>query len=199
MPPLPGEVILGSSSPRRRHILSSLLPFDTASPPVDETPLPGENPESYTLRMAREKSHSLALNYPSSTLLITGDTTVALNDEILGKPETKEEAERMLLKLSGRNHRVISALHLRLGSIVDCGDIEITHVTFRGYSMDTVLAYMGKVDVMDKAGAYALQEYGHMLVAGIEGSATNVIGFPLRLFFRLMTQTGLADLLIHHF
>jgi septum formation protein len=124
---------------------------------------------------------------------------VTIDDLILGKPDSLQEAVDILSLLSGREHRVITAITLcikKSGSINECTAMESTSVLFKELGMEKINQYIKLVDCMDKAGAYAVQEHGDMLVESITGSITNVIGFPLRLFFSLLSRNNAMKLLL---
>ncbi len=197
------KVILGSSSPRRQIILKELFPALTIiTPDSDEKRLQNEFPVPYAVRISIEKADSILPfleNIPEPSLAITCDTIVSINDEILGKPVDYRNAIDMLNTLAGKTHQVISALTL-ISTMPDkkqiiLTDHEITGVTFKTLSMDDIEKYLGLITYLDKAGSYAFQEFGHMVVSRFQGSATNIIGFPLRLFFAMMHRIGREALL----
>ena len=193
------EVILGSASPRRRQILSGILPhLKSLSPDVDERPGENENPFDYTLRMALEKSRSLQDQLPKERdlLLITSDTTVTADSLILGKPEHIRQAREYLALLSGREHSVVTALNLAWrndDAWSESTGLEETLVRFRVLTDRIIDTYLSLIEWSDKAGGYAIQEEGHQIIDSIEGSLTNVIGFPLRRFFAMTADQGLAE------
>ncbi|MFH1135211.1 MAG: Maf family protein [Pseudomonadota bacterium] len=172
--------ILASSSPRRKELLDQAgLEFQVIPAEVDEAALEGETPEAYVRRLARTKAEKIGRGF-SERLILAADTIVVLESEIMGKPEDREDAARMLTKLSGRVHRVITAYCLfrpDLNRMVE--DQESTLVEFRKLSPAEIRGYIGSGEPMDKAGAYAIQGGGGSLTRRIEGSYTNVIGLPL--------------------
>ncbi|MBN2160485.1 MAG: septum formation protein Maf [Spirochaetes bacterium] len=194
------NIILGSTSPRRKKILCGLVDsFSVVPPSADETYLPPESPEAFAARVSGKKCMSIvdsgaAGNRP--TLVITSDTIVTIDGRVIGKPADFEDAVRMISFLNGRTHRVITALTLLAldegGSGVPLTRCETTEVTFRKLSRDGITRYLGAIDYRDKAGSYAFQERGEMIIEGHRGSATNIIGFPLRLFFSMTAEMGIT-------
>ncbi len=200
------RVILGSSSPRRRELLRGIFEdFSVMSPDADETPHSGELPEAYAARVAADKMCSLIpllTAVTESTLVITCDTIVTIDGAIIGKPSGFDDALAILGRLSGRTHQVISGLSLALrcadGSVAGGGTegfatatgIERSEITFKALDREALAAYLGRIEYMDKAGAYAAQEHGGLIIERIEGSVSNVIGFPLRLFYRMLVESG---------
>lgn len=198
------RIILGSGSPRRREILESLgLSLTVITPDVDESRHVDEPPESYVLRILSEKNFFIAekTHYYGSRLLITADTIVTIDGLILGKPVSRDDALSMLARLSGRTHCVITGLSL---TVVNNGAPEIhtalehTMVTFRRLDDRGIGRYLDATEYMDKAGAYAIQQNGDMIVQTVAGSMTNVIGFPLRLFYAMLVESGLEHILTPH-
>ncbi len=194
--------ILGSASPRRRDILREFFdPIEIVHPSIDESVYPGETPESFVSRISGEKMNSVLsqISYTENFTAVTSDTIVAIDNLILGKPESLSSAVDMLKLLSGREHRVLTGLSLYTGNAEDgkeLSGLESTSVFFKNLDSGTINRYLSIVDYSDKAGSYAIQEYGDMLVESINGSVTNVIGFPLRLFFSLLQKGNLSSLLL---
>jgi len=194
------KIILASSSPRRKELLGSLSDnFQIIVPDIDERLAPGEAPLDYATRIAREKADSVATMYSSATdgrcLIIASDTIVTIDGEIIGKPGSREEAVSILTRLGGRTHEVITAICLRVmdgSGGHSCVEAERTSVTFRKLDPSVIDEYLSRIQYHDKAGGYALQEYGDMIIEKVEGSVSNVIGFPLRLFYRLLDRCGIA-------
>jgi septum formation protein len=182
-------VVLGSASPRRRDLLAQLgLEFDVVSPDVDETPVGREDPVAYVRRLAVAKS--AAIEAPGAdTLVITADTTVDLGGDILGKPADAAEAAAMLRRLSARTHRVHTGVALRLGEHV-ITDVVTSLVTFVPLTAATIEWYVGTGEPLDKAGAYAIQGAGAVLVQRVRGSVSNVVGLPLHSVVRMAGELG---------
>ena len=171
---------LASASPRRRELLERFgLRFAVHPARLDERLLPGEAPEAHVTRLARAKAEAARRDFPRA-VLIGGDTVVVLDGEVLGKPRDRGEGEAMLRRLSGRAHRVLSAYHLlEAPSGQSLERIVETRVTFRELPAAWIAWYAGLPEMLDKAGAYAIQGVGGAMVTRIEGSYTNVVGFPV--------------------
>lgn len=169
------KLILASGSPRRREILTMAgYTFSVISPDAEE--LSDGVPEILTVENSRLKAHA-ALKAVSG-VIICADTVVALNGEILGKPHTKENAEKMLSSLSGNTHSVITGYTVTDGEKTVSG-FEETKVTMRKIPADEIKAYVEKCSPLDKAGAYGIQEAAGMFVSSLCGDYYNVVGLPL--------------------
>lgn len=193
-------IVLGSTSPRRQELMGHYFPaFQICAPHINEDSLPGESSLEYATRISENKTAELIgrLSTSEDYLLITGDTIVSLDGSIIGKPADRNNALEILRTLRGRTHEVISALTLTYNNhqAKTITDREITRVTFKNLSDDQLKEYLDRIEYLDKAGAYAIQEHGDFIVEEIFGSLTNVIGFPLRLFFRLMSSLNLLDIM----
>jgi septum formation protein len=185
------RLVLASASPRRRELLGQLgITFEVSAADIDETPRPGEAAGAYVLRLAREKARAVALRHPDAWVL-AADTTVALDDALLGKPRDADEARDMLGRLSGRTHEVHTGVALT-GSGAEHATQVSTRVTFRALSPGEIAWYAGTGEPLDKAGSYAMQGKGGFLVAAVEGSPTNVIGLPLGETLELLARAGVA-------
>ena len=185
------RLILASSSPRRAFFLKQLgYRFRKVAPEVDETPRNNEGPRQYVRRLAIEKAMAVAHRHRDSWVL-AADTTVVVKDRLLGKPEDAKTARQMLRQLSGRRHRVLSAVAItHLSRSIAAHTISSTRVDFRGLSEKEIRWYVDTEEPLDKAGAYAIQGNGGYFVSRIEGSYSNVIGFPLEAFYELQQATG---------
>lgn len=182
-------LVLASASPRRRELLSQLdIRFTVSAADIDETPQAGEAAEAYVGRLAREKARVVASRHPGAWVL-AADTTVALGAELLGKPRDAEEAQAMLTRLSGRTHDVYTGVALA-GRHEETLVVR-TRVTFRSLSPGEMSWYANSGEPLDKAGAYAIQGKGGFLVAGVEGSPSNVVGLPLGETVALLERAGL--------
>jgi len=195
------KVFLGSASPRRKDILSLFVKdFEILKPSADESVLDGESPEFYSMRIGIEKCLAcLSSIKDNEFLLITSDTIVALDDIILGKPKDKADAIKTLQMLSGKTHRVISSLTLHYSensSYRRDTQIETTSVKFKSLSSSDIETYMNNVNCMDKAGSYAIQEMGSLIIDSISGSHSSVVGFPSGLFFRMLAEMNIAGRLL---
>ena len=176
---------LASSSPRRRQLLEMVgIPVRVVSPDIPEVRRPTETPVDYVERLAREKA--LAVR---GRLVLGADTTVVVRDEVLEKPVDAVDALRMLRKLQGRTHQVVTSVALVAGERVHQAT-DVTNVTFRRMSDELLEAYVATGEPMDKAGAYGIQGYGAALVERIEGDFFSVMGLPLRLVLWLLEEAG---------
>lgn len=174
------RLILASESPRRRELLSTVgVPFRVLPSGVDETPRPGEPPARFARRASRDKGKWVAARYPGAFVL-SADTIVVADGRILGKPRDRAEARRMLSYLAGREHRVYTSVCLLCAAkgYEDTGT-EVTRVRFRALTPAEVAAYARTGEGDDKAGAYAAQGAGMLLIARVAGSFTNVVGLPM--------------------
>lgn len=183
------KLILGSGSPRRKELLAQIgVVADAVRPPeIDETPLKGELPRPYCVRLAREKS--LAVEAGGDDVILCGDTTVALGRRILGKPEDAGQAAEFLHMLSGRRHRVITAIAVRRGDKVWQKDV-VTQVKMKSLSDEEVNWYLSTGDWQGKAGGYGIQGPAGALIPWISGSFTAVVGLPLAETAALLRSAG---------
>ena len=183
------RLILGSGSPRRRELLAQIgvVPDDIRPPDINETPLKGESPRVYCMRMAVEKA--AAIRAGVDDLVLCADTTVAAGRRILGKPEDEAEAAQFLYLLSGRRHRVITAVALKLGDRLWRRDV-VNHVKFKRLSDEDVSAYLRSGEWRGKAGGYAIQGIGGAFIPWISGSFTGIVGLPLAETAGLLTGAG---------
>lgn len=183
------RLILGSGSPRRRELLAHIgVVADEIRPPdIDETPLKSELPRPYCIRMAREKA--LAVPAEPGDIVLSADTTVALGRRILGKPENAAEAAEFLLAMSGRRHKVITAVALRRGDRIWEKDV-VTTVKMKRLSDEELNAYLATNDWQGKAGAYGIQGPAGALFPWIQGSFTAVVGLPLAETAGLLRAAG---------
>jgi septum formation protein len=179
------RLVLASASPRRSELLRQFgVPFDIRPADIDETVRPDEDPVRYVRRLSIEKAAAVVR---PADIVIAADTTVEIDGQILGKPADDTEARRMLTLLSAATHRVHTGVTIRLG------DDELSHcvtteVTFVDLSPAAVDWYVSTGESFDKAGGYALQGVGGVLVAQICGSVSNVIGLPLAETVALLHQ-----------
>ena len=174
------KLILASLSPRRRELLSRLpYPFEVHSAPTKEFS-DGELPaEELPLRNAENKARAVAERFPDAVVL-GADTVIVFDRRIIGKPRDAEDAFRTLSLLSGRTHEVVTGIALlRRGDGLRRVWSEKSSVTFKTLDPDTIKEYMRCVNVLDKAGSYALQEHGDLIVSGVTGDPDNVVGLPL--------------------
>jgi septum formation protein len=183
------RLILGSGSPRRKELLAQIGVFadDIRPPDIDETPLKGELPRPYCQRMARQKA--AAVQAGPDELVLCADTTVALGRRILGKPENAGQAAEFLLALSGRRHRVITAVALRLGGRHWLRDV-VTTVQMKRLSDTELNGYLATNDWQGKAGGYAIQGPAGAFIPWINGSFTGVVGLPVAETAALLQAAG---------
>ncbi len=186
-----GEVILASASPRRRLLLRQIIPaYRVMATEVDEDRFRSEDPVHYALRAAKAKARAAGRLHPGS-LIIAADTLVSLGRHIFGKPSSREDARDMLRELSGRRHRVVTAVVLyRARPRRMLSGSTTSWVTFKRLGPKDIEAYLDSVETRDKAGAYAIQESGDLLVAKLQGDYDNVVGLPTGLVRRLLAQWG---------
>ncbi len=194
-------MILASGSPRRSAILATLgIEAEVMATDVDETASPGETADDLVERLARLKlAAALATLGPQSrsALVVAADTVVTVGQSIMGKPEGKADAERMLTTLSGSDHQVITGLAACLlaggeeaGGPATAVERETTRVSFRPLDQEMISWYLATGEPYDKAGAYGIQGRGSLLVDGIGGSYLNVVGLPVVALDRLCRRLG---------
>lgn len=207
-------LVLASSSPRRRRLLRELgVDYSVRVPDVDERPLPGERPGAHVRRLALAKARAAArgLDPGSGARWVLGaDTVVVLDGEILGKPRDARHARRMLGRLAGRTHEVLTGIALvPVRALVSAAGVSggrrapapcarartavvRSRVTMRPFDGPAIERYVASGEPLDKAGSYAVQGRGRRLVAAVEGSLTNVVGLPLERLERLLVDCGVA-------
>ena len=179
------SLILASKSPRRKELLMKLgIPF-TCEPAVSEEQVPEGTPVRDTAELlSRQKAAEVYEKHAGEEVTVIGsDTVVIIDDEILGKPHTEEEAARMLRKLSGRTHTVSTGVTI-LGKDRTESFTSETAVTFYDLSEEEIQRYIKTGEPMDKAGAYGIQGYGALLVKEIKGDYSTVVGFPIAEIYR---------------
>lgn len=184
----PEPLVLASASPRRSEILRTLgIAHDVHPARIDEGPLDDEPAAAYAERLARAKAAAVALERPDAWVL-AGDTVVTVDDDLLGKPRDEDDAVRMLLRLAGGVHQVVSALAFSTPEGRQRGGVETTQVRFRPFGPEVAAAYVATGEPMGKAGAYAIQGRGATLVDGIHGDYFAVVGLPVSLLVRLLDE-----------
>lgn len=181
--------ILGSGSPRRRDLLAQIgvTPDAIRPPEIDETPLKAELPRVYCARMAQEKA--LATEAGEDDIVLAADTTVAMGRRILGKPESTGEAAQFLYALSGRRHRVITAVAVRRGTRLWQREV-LSLVRLKRLSDEEVNAYLASGEWQGKAGGYGIQGLAGAFVPWISGSFTGIVGLPLAETAGLLQAAG---------
>lgn len=182
-------LILASGSPRRRELLQGLgVEFTVRPVKVDESPLPGEKPKDHVLRLARTKSRA---RLGPGELVLAADTVVVIDGEILGKPSGTANARQMLRRLAGRRHAVLTGVCLVLGDNEQGVEgVERSEVSMSDLSDEEIRWYVDTGEPLDKAGSYAIQGLGALLVSEVHGNYTNVVGLPLPLTQKLLRRLG---------
>ncbi|HKD11226.1 MAG TPA: Maf family protein [Thermoanaerobaculia bacterium] len=179
-------IVLASSSPRRAEILTSLgIPFLIDPSRVPEEIAPGESAREAAQRLAAAKAAEVAPRH-AGKLVLAADTLVLLGDVILGKPRDDADAARMLRLLSGKRHRVVTAIRLRSADGPGRALVAESAVDMAPISPEELAWYVGTGEPRDKAGAYAVQGLGARFIEGVEGSYSNVMGLPARGVYLLM-------------
>jgi septum formation protein len=187
------HIYLASRSPRRLALLEQIgLHVALVETETDETRRPGESPETYVRRVALEKARAGRAAVPEDTWrpVLAADTAVVVGDITLGKPPDRETAVRMLGALSGRSHRVLTAVALIAGTR-ELTELSDSRVTFRALLESEILSYWETGEPCDKAGAYAIQGIGALFVSDLHGSYSGVMGLPLFETGRLLAAAGI--------
>ncbi len=184
------RLVLGSASPRRKELLGQLglVPDDIRAPDIDELPRPDEMPRPYCVRMAREKVAAVPAS--DDEVVLCADTTVALGRRILGKPADAGEAAAFLMKLSGRRHRVISAIAVKRGERIWERVVE-TVVKVKALSDLEVNSYLASGEWRGKAGGYGIQGRFGAFIPWLQGSFTGVVGLPVAETAQLLFAAGI--------
>ncbi len=193
MNPPSTRLILASASPRRKELLAQLgLAFEVVVADVTEHEAPDADPREMVRHNAALKADWVAARHPDATV-IGADTTVFIDRTVLNKPRDAAEARAMLRLLRGRTHTVFTGLAVRRqrdGLKLECG--AASEVTLKPFDDATLELYLSRVHTLDKAGGYAIQEHGDLIVAGYTGSLTNIVGLPLEEMKQILTQAGLS-------
>jgi septum formation protein len=183
-------IVLASSSPRRTLLLDMMgiehvvIPAD-----VNERREPGELPQTMAVRLAAAKAKAVQKQHPDD-LVLGADTVVVLDGDVLGKPADAADASRMLARLSGRDHQVVTAVALALpgGEVLERCDV--TRVWFRKLTPGVIEDYVATDEPLDKAGSYGVQGYGGVLIERVDGDFFGVMGLPIRLVGDLLAAAG---------
>ncbi|MBI4262764.1 MAG: septum formation protein Maf [Acidobacteria bacterium] len=196
------RLVLASASPRRAELLRAAgIDFDVLPADVDESVQPGETPEQHVRRLADVKAQTAAARAVGRPIL-AADTVVVLDGAILGKPENDEDARRMLRRLSGRAHQVMTGVCLVSGAspsgppgapavVRPPTDVAVTTVELAALTDAEIDWYVASGETADKAGAYAIQGLASRFIVGIDGSYSNVVGLPVDLVYRMCREAGL--------
>ena len=187
-------IYLASLSPRRAELLRQIgVDFVPLAGEIDETPCLDELPADYVLRMAQEKAKAgwqrMLASGVQQRPLLAADTTVVYQGKILGKPDNEQDARRILTLLSGDTHQVMTAVAITDGEQFRT-ELSVTDVVFKELSDQLIEDYIASGEPADKAGAYGIQGYGAVLVAGISGSYSGVVGLPLMETAQLLAHFG---------
>jgi septum formation protein len=189
-------LVLGSGSPRRRELLARAgIAFEVLPADIDESARDGEEPAAFALRLARAKAHAVATRVGAAPrrLVLGADTIVVIDGDVLGKPTDPEDAVRLLGRLVGREHRVLTAVAVlasdRADDAATC--VVASQVVMRSAGEDEIRRYVATGESLDKAGAYAAQGEGRRFIERIDGSETNVIGLPMEETLALLRDSGL--------
>ncbi|MGE0884859.1 MAG: nucleoside triphosphate pyrophosphatase [Blastocatellales bacterium] len=185
------KLVLASASPRRSELLRAAgIEFTVRVADIDENILPGESPHAYVSRLSLEKALAVA---NGDEVVLGADTTVVVEHEIAGKPVDDEDARRMLRSLSGRWHEVLTGVSLvNLSSGRNqSSDVAVTRVRFAPLTDAEISWYVATGEPMDKAGAYGIQGFASRFIESIEGSYSNVVGLPVQMVYRMISEFGL--------
>lgn len=183
------KIILASGSPRRRELLRGLgLEFEIYKPEVDESRLDNERPEDLCRRLSRIKAMAGSQKFHDS-IIIAADTIVVIDGLILGKPSDREDAFNMLRTLQGREHEVLTGLTVCSDTKI-ISHVEHTRVKFRQLGDSQIKNYIASGECDDKAGAYAVQGKGALLVEGLSGDYFNVVGLPVCALGKILAELG---------
>ncbi|HEV2616531.1 MAG TPA: Maf family protein [Candidatus Acidoferrales bacterium] len=188
------KLILASASPRRAEILRNAgFAFEVMAPRVDESLRPNETAADYVLRLAEEKARTTRCQLSDklardSSVIVGADTVVVIDNEILGKPSSPENAGEMLRRLSGKTHEVYTGLAVVPGNGTARTAVERTRVTFAHLNEKEIEDYIAGGEPFDKAGAYAIQGHGGKFISRIEGCYFNVMGLPLSRLYSLLRE-----------
>jgi septum formation protein len=185
------RLILASGSPRRAELLTAAgYTFEVCVADVDERLRDGEAPSVYVARLAGEKARQVYGAAGGDDVVVLGaDTAVVVDGEIMGKPQDDDDAARMLRRLSGRTHEVLTGVSLQ-GAGLELETVEVTRVTFDALSDREIASYVESGEPRDKAGAYAIQGRAARFIPRIEGSYSNVVGLPIAVVSTLIARLG---------
>jgi septum formation protein len=185
-------LVLASASARRRDLLRDLgVQFRVQAADVDETPPPRASPDAAAREIARRKALAVLAAVPGATVLAADTIVVAADGEFLGKPADAADARRMLGKLSGTTHRVVTGVCLAREGAEPQTASDTTAVTMRPLALAEIDAYVASGECEGKAGAYAIQETGDRFVTRLDGSRTNVVGLPMETVVRMLRAVGI--------
>ncbi len=179
------RIVLASASPRRAELLrAGGIEFDVVPADIDETAHHREDPDAYVRRIAEAKARAVASRL-TTRIILAADTTVVVDEAMLGKPDGDDDAKRMLWMLSGRLHEVLTAVSVCRGTQI-ITEVARTRVEFAPLSEFEIDWYVATGEPRDKAGAYAIQGYASRFVTRINGSYSNVVGLPIALVYEIL-------------
>jgi septum formation protein len=185
------KVILASQSPRRLELLQQIgIQAEVCPAHIDETPLSDETPEDYVNRLARNKAEAVA-EKRSDSLVIGSDTSVVIDNKILGKPESRDHFFSMFKRLSGAKHQVMTAVAITDGQLTR-SEVVITQVSFYPISEGEIERYWLSGEPQDKAGGYGIQGLGALFVKEIQGSYSAVVGLPIAETGKILEKFGFS-------
>jgi septum formation protein len=189
------KLILASASPRRAEILRNAgLAFTVVSSAIDETPFPEESAQDHVSRLSAAKAELVAARAVGPAIVLAADTVVTLENRILGKPRSEDDARQMLKMLSGRTHAVLTGVTMiRLPDAERINFVESTLVHFAQLSSEEIARYLATEEPHDKAGAYAIQGRAGRFIPRIEGCYFNVVGLPLARVQHSLTTLGWTE------
>ena len=189
------KLILASASARRAEILRDAgLSFVVLSSAVDETPYPNESPNDLVERLALAKAELVAARAIGPAIIIGADTVISLDGHILGKPRSTDDARRMLEKLSGRTHSVVTGIALiRIPDAERRTFVESTLVHFAALTSEEILRYLATGEPHDKAGSYAIQGHAGRFIPRVEGCYFNIVGLPLSRLCHALVELGWSE------
>lgn len=191
---LKNRLILASGSPRRKELLRSMhIPFEVVVPLVVEKEDDRGDPKTIVLHNSELKANSIAANYPEN-LVLAADTVVSFNHHILHKPKDLQDARLMLKMLSDNTHVVYTGICLKNQSLkININHCELSEVRFRKLDDAIIDTYFAKVNPLDKAGAYAIQEHPELIIAQYKGYMSNIMGLPIEFIYSLIRKLKLLD------
>lgn len=186
------RILLASASPRRRDLLDQIgVSYRVRPADIDESPLEGEAPRPYTLRIARGKVEAGALGRHEGEIVLGADTSVVVGDQMLGKPGNEDEAFEMLRRLSGVTHQVYTAVAVMDPKGAIDSSLNISDVEFAPMDHDWIRSYIATGEPMDKAGSYGIQGWAGCQIRRVSGSYSSIMGLPLFETARLLGNAGL--------
>lgn len=191
---MPNKLILASASPRREELLRSMrIPFESVVPSVSENEDTSGDPTHIVLHNAKLKANDVLQHHPKE-LILAADTIVVLNKEILHKPKDLDDARSMLRRLSNNTHCVYTGICLLYRpENIDITHCEISEVHFRPLDDSIINEYLKKVNCLDKAGAYAIQECPELIISSYKGNMSNIMGLPVEFIYSLLKKLNLLS------